>query len=258
VAKNKKPQEDNRVLMRHVLEVRLKKKLFSFLDFNGGMIDKFVKEFSCDQIKWQGGGMRFDVVQQDASNAYFCSWENFGFQSELHEDFDSFKEKVRDFIRVMKQTSQYTLDGGLARVGTMSTVFYHRRFDSITTLKKAYMEDLLRDSPRFAELTKSEIRDTGHNFELKLKESAAGIFTGPVTKKEAAEKFFGGASSKLYEKGLDRDNGMLFQVDVWGDKPEDIQNWEQLETQIISQIGDVQQVVDGLKSYFGSAPDSRG
>lgn len=244
----KKNNNNERVIMRHILEVKLYKRVFSFMDFRGRMVDHMTEVLKSNQIRLQDNGTRFDIADDQKKHLYFFSVENFGFQTELNESFESFADTSKNLLDALMGFPDYKVDSGFIRIGTKSVILYHRKGDSLESIKDSYKDILVKDHDELARLTKSEIKDTAYTFDLKLQNSSANISTGPVTKDEALGKFFD--NRKDYGEDFNRENGMLLSIDVSGDAPRNINGLDGLSTQIYSQIKDVETVYDGFRSLF--------
>lgn len=83
-------------LARHIVEIRLDDRLFSFVDFKGSLIDFLAREAGIKKIKLQE--QRIDVATEDLHKSMFFSWENLGFQLEASTDFDSFHKQIDEFF----------------------------------------------------------------------------------------------------------------------------------------------------------------
>src|SRR5688572_18263868 len=101
-------------LIRYVLEVRLKNRLFSFSDFRGSMVDHLIEKADFEQIKLSGNGARIDLKNSKKDKFYFVSIENFGLQSEANTDFESFQNQAAELIEKIKSFEKYSIGGGLA------------------------------------------------------------------------------------------------------------------------------------------------
>ncbi len=238
--------------MQHVLEVRLKRRLFSFMDFRGRMVEVMTQSFGADKIKLGNNGTRFDLADSKIENVYFFGVANFGFQSELQTSLESFTAMVEKFTEALEGFSDYRISNGLVRIGTKSTILYHRRGDNLSTIKQAYL-NLLRKSPdEFSELTGSKVVDTGYAFDVSLGENKASISTGPVSMEEAQRRVFQGTHAKEYANLFGKDNGMLLSIDVFsgGTAVAEITDVQALKKKINSQIGDIERIFLGLKKYI--------
>jgi len=248
---NKKSREEDKIIMKHIFEVRLKKRLFSFMDFRGRMVEFMTETLNTNQIKLINNGSRFDTADDKLEKLYFFSIENFGFQSELDTSFDQFISGVKNLLSAIKKFPEYTISDGLVRIGTKSVILYHRKYDNTQSIKDAYKATLVNNHQKLSELSKSEIIDTAYTFDLKLENSKANVQTGPVTKEEALGKFFDGKIKEQYNTKFTKDNGMLFSIDVAGNNPIDIKDFDELQKQAEKQIKDIETVFNGFKNLFG-------
>jgi hypothetical protein len=244
-----KDKGQEKIIMRHTLEIRLKKRLFGFMDYRGRMIDHMSDRLKTNQIRMRSDGTRFDLADDELKNLYFYSYENFGFQVEASDDFEDFRRFVNKFIADIKTFPDYIWTEGLARIGTRTSILYHRRYDSIQTVTKAYQELILTNHGKISELTKSEIFDTAHNFEMKINNNTVSVQTGPVTREEGISKFFDN-KLKLYNNKFNKDNALYFSIDVSGNNPDEVDDFEMLQKKIESQISDIETIFTGFKAYF--------
>lgn len=238
--------------MRHILEIRLRRRLFSFMDFSGKMVEYITDELNTDQIRLQNNGARFDVADDKLENVYFFSIENFGFQTEMKTSFEDFTGAVKKLFDALKKFPDYKINDGLVRVGTKSIIFYHRKGDNIQTLKDAYKNLLVNNHEKLSELTKSSIFDTAHTIDLKVGNNKASVITGPATKEEALNKFFDGKIREKYREKITRENGLLLSIDVAPSSVDSlaIKDFETLEKQVGSQIQDISNVFEGFRTLF--------
>lgn len=239
-----------KIIMQHILEVRLKKRLFSFMDFRGKMVEYITEKLNTNQIILKNNGSRFDVADDKLENLYFFSVENFGFQIELRTSFEDFSNSVKKMIEAIKDFPEYKISGGVVRIGTKSVILYHRKYDNDEKIKESYKNILVNNHDKISELTNSKIIDTAHIFDLKLDNSKVNVLTGPVTKKEAMEKYFVGKIKGEYDQKFTRDNGMLLAIDASGNNISSINDFNALEKQINTQISDIKIVFESFKSLF--------
>lgn len=246
-----KSSSDNKIIVRHILEVRFRTRKFSFMDIRGEMIDYLSDKLDITQVRITADGMRFDIADDDLEDLCFFGTENFGFQSELNSSTQDFKDEVKEFLSVIKDFGKYyKVDTQLVRVGTKSIFFCHRKADNFLSLKETYKKILINDHEKIAKLTKSSIVDSAYTFDLQMGKSLANVLTGPVTKKEAIEKFFNGKVSKRYQDEITKENGMLVSIDVGSTEVNHIKDLEDLEKQIIEQIDNIEDVFNGFKELF--------
>lgn len=234
-----------RIIMRHILEVRLKRRMFSFFDFKGEMLDFLVSKLKAENIRVSNNGTRIDVASKDFKEVFFFSLENFGFQIEASTSFDDFRQKVDKILDCLNEFEKYKI-GTINRIGTRSIILYHRRGDTFETAKNIFRDKLFADFGDFQTKTNTELSDVAYFFDVKKDGGIANIQTGPVTKDEAIAKYF---DSQVFYKDFDRNNGFLFSIDFAPIEEKTI-DIETLKTEIDSGISNVEAILTGLKAYL--------
>lgn len=246
--KPKHPMPDHnreKIIMRHILEVRLKTRMFSFFDFKGEMLDFLVSKLKAENIRVSQEGARIDVASKDLKEDFFFSVENFGFQIEASVSFEDFRQKVDKILDSLSKFEKYKI-GTINRIGTKSIILYHRRGDTFETAKNMFRDKLFADFGDFQTKTNTELSDVAYFFEVKKDGGIANIQTGPVTKDEAIAKYFDG---KEFYKNFDRNNGFLFSID-FGKVEEKTIDIETLKAEVKSGISNVESILTGLKVYL--------
>ncbi len=231
--------------MKHIVEVRLKTRMFQFFDFKGELIDHVVKETNGKFIKLSPNGSRGDIATEDLSKVFFFSYENFGFQLEAKETFDDFIQTVDELTSLMKSFPRYEVHN-VARLGTKSVVLYHNKGDSFSSLVERYKKVVFDRYQDWEKEINSELSDVAYTFDVKRGQGMANILTGPVTKEEALQRFFG--SDDKYKK-FDKDNGLLFSID-YAKKDMFFEDITKLESEIKNNINQIKDILEGSIRYF--------
>src|SRR3989338_5478432 len=107
-------------IIKHVLEIRLKLRRFSFLDLKGQLTDEIVSK-NTDFTKIKILDTRIDVANEELTEFLFFSVENFGMQIDGSLDFGEFKNKIEKLFRIVKNFNKYPIDN-LIRIGTKCSV----------------------------------------------------------------------------------------------------------------------------------------
>jgi hypothetical protein len=243
---------EEKIIMRHILEVRLKTRMFSFLDFRGRMVDFLKDTFEGHEIRLASNGTRADIYTKDRSEVYFFSWENFGFQIEAATSFDSFRKKINSFFDALDQFDEYDVNS-VVRVGTKSIVLYHKRGLSLETLKNIYNEKFFSGHTLLEKSTGSRLNDSTYVFELNKSGGVINLLSGPVTKDEAILKFFDG-DRRHYAESFDASTAVLLAVD-FGKKDEKIVTMLSLRNECLEGVSAIEETVEGFKSYFLSSDE---
>lgn len=236
---------NEKIAIRHILEVRLKKRVFSFLDFKGRLVDFLLEKFSGDKIRVSNNGSRIDIASGE-DVFYFVSVENFGLQVDGATNFDSFKETINRLFDALEEFKDYDI-GPITRIGTKSVILYGPSHMSPKSVQDTYKEKFLQHSEKLHDYTGGEISDIAVVFDLKKDGGIANVTTGPVTKEEAMMKFFDNKST-AYQK-FDRNHGFLFSFD-FGKNDEQNYNFDELRKACLAGVDSVENLFSGFKNYI--------
>jgi hypothetical protein len=242
---NKNKNKD-KIIIKHILEVRLSKRLFSFMDFKGELLDFMIKNLKADKVRFVNSGTRIDVASDDLLNVFFISYENFGIQIDGVESFDEFREQVSKIIEVIKLFGKYKIDS-VVRIGTKSSILYHKGGDSYETLKQKYKDFVFGNYKVMEGKTNTQLSDVAYVFDLKRENGVANVLTGPVTKEEAMQKFFG--NGQRYEK-FNVSNGFFFDIDFAKNGNKEISSLDELAEEIKDNIKNIEEIFNGFLDYF--------
>lgn len=241
----KKPLTE-RVIMRHILEVRLHRRLFSFFDFRGRMIELATESLAKDRVRIPNPN-RFELSDSNEKSIYFVGIDSFGFQIEGSDNLSDFYSALSRLTDFLSRFPEYRIDDGFSRIGVRSMIFRHRRSDTFEDVKAAYEEKLLNEHRLIAEKLKSSITDTSFVLDLKIGGNTANVLTGPATTAEVAAKFFDNKKEYLeFERG----SGMFLSIDVAGGEPLQITDIPSLEEKVKEQISNIQTIYQGFKDIF--------
>lgn len=243
---SKKDKNKDRMIIKHILEIRLTKRVFSFMDFKGELLDFLVKNLRADKVRFANTGTRIDVTSDDLLNVFFISYENFGLQIDGVESFDNFKEQVKKLFEVIKLFDKYKFDS-VIRIGTKSSILYHKSGDSYDTLQQRYKDFVFGNYKAMEEKTGTQLSDVAYTFELKRGTGIANVLTGPVTKEEAMQKFFG--RGQRYEK-FDVNNGFFFDIDFAKNGDKKISSLDELSEEVNDNIKNIEEILAGFLTYF--------
>lgn len=239
--------EEYRIIARHTLEVRLKNKIFSFLDFKGKMIDYLVKGTGYENIRFANNGSRIDLVSEDFSEAFFFSLSNFGFQIEGAEDFEGFKIKVNKIFSLLNDFSEYDFSS-VVRVGTRSTILCHKKNKNYEVIKQLYKDLMFKDYAKIEKKMGSKVLDVG--FILNDMEKDGGklhITTGPMTKDESIQKIFGDHEKySSFQSG----HGVFYDIDYYKEEFDEDITKENIKKLVMSNIDTLQETFEGFIDYF--------
>ncbi|HUS60288.1 MAG TPA: hypothetical protein VMX76_02820 [Nevskiaceae bacterium] len=240
-------------IIKHVLEIRLKKKNFSFLDFRGEMIDYLLSKTGFERIKISNNGARIDVVSSDLSEIFFFSIENFGLQIDGADDFKQFNEKVNQLFSLIEGFGKYKFSD-VVRVGTKSSVFCHQKGKSLEAVKQKYTDLMLSGYKKIEKATGASLKDLAFTF-MDFEEGLGKthILTGPVTKDEVITKFFG-----MHQKYQDfsKKVGIFYDIDYYQEKEKQVE-LEDLKEQILNNVKTIEEKFDGFLKLFESKKDGK-
>lgn len=236
----------NTTIMRHILEIRLRNRIFSFIDFKGDFIDYLIRETKYENVSIKGN--RIDVASKDYSESIFFSWDNFGFQVDAAYDFKSFNEKVTKLFSLLSSYTKYSLDH-VIRVGTKSSILAHRKGQGLDSLKQKYKELFFKNNQKLESSIGFNLTDLGYSFQdLEKNGNKLNLLTGPATKDEAIIRFFENKKD-LYER-FEKNNGIYLDIDYYQLKEQKISNLNSLEQQIENNISTVESVFNGVMKYI--------
>lgn len=241
-------EENYKIIARHTLEVRLKNKVFSFLDFKGGMIDFLVKKTGYENIRFANNGSRIDLVSEDFSEAIFFSLSNFGFQVEGAEDFDRFKIKVNEIFSLLREFGKFD-SSTVIRIGTRSAILCHKRSKNFEAVKQLYRDLMYKDYEKIERKTGSKILDLGFNNDMERDGGKMHVSTGPMTKEESITKVFGDNEKYLNAQVK---NGIFYDIDFYkNDFTEDV-SMEDSKKIALENIDTLVDTFEGFIDYFFS------
>jgi len=246
-------EKKDKVVMRHILEIRLKKRLFSFMDYSGKLTDHLIKELDGENIRLTRNGSRIDVASGDFSEVFFVGYENFGFQIEAAESFQMFRRGVESLFDSLESFEKYNPES-YVRVGAKSTIFSHFKGDSFETLKQRYTEKVFADYKKVETKTSAVLSDVASTFELKRGDGVATVLTGPMTKTEVIQKSF--IRQDLYD-GFDRGNGLFIDIDFSKNREVSISGLDILKTESLDCIDNVEAIFDGFNVFLSNTEHGR-
>lgn len=236
-------KNQDHIIARHTLEVRLKNRSLSFMDFKGEMGDFVLKKMAWNQLKVTG--VRLDITNENFSEILFFSWENFGIQIEAQEDFDGFKTKIKKLFEILNEFKKYQCVD-IARLGTKSSIYYHKNGMSFDGLKEIYKNIMFKDVSILEKDMGAKITDTGIiAVDMKSDDEDINFTTGPMEKEEIITKIF---QNKLYD-GFQYGNGIYFDIDVFK-KDLGALTLKELEERALKNIESIEAKLAGFLSYF--------
>ncbi len=243
-------KKNNTTIMRHILEIRLKNRIFSFIDFKGDFIDYLIRETRYENVNIKGN--RIDVASKDLSEAIFFSWDNFGFQVDAVDDFKSFNEKVTKLFSLLSSYTKYSFEY-VVRVGTKSSILNHQKGLGLDSLKQKYKELFFKNNQKLESYIGFNLMDLGYSFQdLEKNGNKLNLLTGPVTKDETIARFFDNKKD-LYER-FEKDNGIYLDIDYFQLKEQKISHLNTLKQQIETNISAIENVFNGVMKYIEDKP----
>lgn len=235
------------IAARHILEVKLDNRIFSFIDYKGFLVDFLVKEADGHRIRLQE--QRVDVADKDSfSRSIFFSWESFGFQVEA-KDFAGFHSFVDQFFGWMQKFGKYNF-GSLARIGTKSTIFYHKKGKSFEGIQEIYKTRMLKEHNEWEKNVNAKMSDMAYTLEMKQSDGGdVRLVIGPMTFGEVMVKAF---DQKEEYKGLGFKNdhsGVFLDIDLYQTGKVDL-TLPDLAKKVHSNIDSIEKHMEGFVSYF--------
>lgn len=242
-------EKGDQLVVRHIMEIRLDNRIFSFIDYKGFLVDFLIKETDGQQIKL--AEQRVDVANKNLSQSVFYSWENFGFQVEAKTDFESFHKFTDQFFAWMLKFGKYKPDT-VVRIGTRSMVFYHKKGKSFQGIKDIYKNRMMKDHVELEKKIGSKINDVAYTAELKKNGDGADVrmVLGPMTFAEVMAKHFGLGRDIYSSLGFNADHsGIFMDIDLSQNGKFDY-SLQQLAEAVHKNIEVMEKHMEGFISYF--------
>ena len=247
----KKNQE--KIIIRHILEIRLKNKLLSFMDFKGRLSDFIIKRKKWTKIRVTDSGV--NIADDNLKNTIFFNWEKFGFQIEAVDNFEDFKNYVDDIFEILNDFGDYKVED-ISRIGIKSSIFCHKRGMNFDALKEKYKKIIFKDDLLFERKMNSKIQDTGiFAISLKGDDYDVNFSTGAMEREEVLEKIFSN-NRELYEENLQFKSGVyldfdLYQTDVI------FENIEEIRKKIKDNINEIEYKMNGFVDYLFNSENKK-
>lgn len=239
--------DEYRIIARHTLEIRLKNKLFSFLDFRGKLIDFLVKETGYENIRYATNGSRVDLVSNDFSEAIFFSISNFGFQIEGAEDFEVFKIRVNKLFSLLNKFDDYQF-GAVVRIGTKSSILCHKKNKNYDVIKQLYKDLMFKDYAKIEKKMGSKVLDLGYVLtDMEKGEGKLHVTTGPMSKEEAIQKIFGEHEKYSNFKNA---HGVFYDIDYYKEDLDENLSREDIKKVSLANIDELKETFEGFIDYF--------
>lgn len=231
--------------MRHILEIRLKNRIFEFIDFKGNFIDYLIKKTGYENVRITG--RRIDVATKDLSEIIFFSWDNFGFQIEAAEDIEKFKKKNAELFSIIKSYGKYKFDY-TSRIGTKTSIFNHHKGEGLETLREKYKNLFFKNNKELEKNIGFNLTDVGYFFQdLETNGNKLNLLSGPATKDEAIKRFF---DNKNQYDSFKKDNGIFIDIDFFQLKEKKIDGFDNLKKHIDTNIDSIQTIFNGFIKYI--------
>jgi hypothetical protein len=238
---------DSKIVISNILEIRLKERLFSFLDYKGELIDFLIQNYGFEKIKYSNNGTRIDVATGDLREKMFFSLENFGFQYDGSENFEDFKSETIKILKIISDFGKYKFNN-LFRIGTKSIIYYYKQGKSFESWKDIYKHKMFKESDFFEKISSSKLVDFGYSFnDVEMDKSKASILTGPVEPAEAIIKFFD--NDELYKKKI-KNAGFMYIVDCYTDEVEEKINEEKIKDIVFENIKNIEKSFNSFRNFL--------
>lgn len=236
-------KKQDHLIARHVLEVRLKNRSLSFMDYKGQMGDFIIKKMGWNKLKMTGS--RVDITDENMDKVIFFSWENFGLQIEATEDFSDFKKYVEKLFEIVEEFKRYEVTD-IARIGTKSSIFYHKNGMNLQGLKDVYKNLMFKNVDEIEKKMKGKVVDTGiFAVDMEIDDGRINFTTGPMSKEEVVMKIF----QNDHYSGFRYDNGIFFDVDL-SKKELTLSNALELKKIVLANIDNIEERLGGFIEYF--------
>ncbi|MBU0661466.1 hypothetical protein KKG22_04815 [Patescibacteria group bacterium] len=239
-----KKQKDH-FIARHTFEIRFKNRNLTFMDYKGEMGDYIIKKMDWENLKLTGS--RFDIANNNFDKILFFSWENFGLQIEVSNDFEDFKDYINKLFEILDEFKKYKV-GDISRIGIKSSIFYHKYGIGVDEVKSIYKNIMLKDSGVIEKKMGGKIVDTGF-LAINMQSDAkfVNFTTGPMTKNEVISKIF---KNDLYDS-FNHKSGIYFDIDL-SQKDLNFDNLDKLKEWALESSSSIEKKFKGFIDYFFS------
>lgn len=236
-------KQQDHLIARHTLEIRLKTRSLSFMDFKGEMGDFVLKKMGWNQLKVTG--VRLDLTNENLSEVFFFSWENFGMQLEANEDFEVFKTKIKKLFEIIREFNKYQCTD-VVRIGAKSSIFYHKNGMSFDGLKQVYKNIMFKDVATLEQKMGAKIADTGIiAVDMESQDGLVNFTTGPMQKNEIITKVF----QNSHYDSFKYENGIYFDIDFFQKDSGNI-SIKELEEKALKHVDMIEGKLSGFLEYF--------
>lgn len=231
---------------RYILEIRLNKRIFSFLDFKGELIDYLLTEAGHDLVSLRQ--QRVETSKKDFSEKFFVSWENFGIQLESQNNSKNFKERAEKIINLLSAFGEYNFDS-LARVGTRCQSIVHIKGTSLEGNTQKFKDKMFNGYEYLKTQTGFTHLDIGAVFnDIQDGQLKGHLLVGPVSKSEAIQKYFSD-TTPLYES-FSKQHGVYMDVDIYKDEQVSVSSSSDIVAHVEENIAKIESVTLGFTSYI--------
>jgi hypothetical protein len=231
---------------RHILEVRLEKRIFNFLDFKGELIDFLLEKTDFPKVSINTDGVRIEIASETLDQKYFVSFQNFGFQIDAQSGFDNFKVSTSNLISMLIKYKKYKTNK-IARLGTKSSIFCNIRSRSESEIRQLFFDKLFANKNIFEEKTKLKVDDLGFFFlDNNYNEYKTHLTVGPGNLDEFIQKYIG--KIDLY-KDFKSKSGIIIDLDVYSENLGKL-NYDKIVEKSNSQIDTIEEIFNNFIKFF--------
>jgi len=234
------------VIMRSILEIRLKERQFSFFDFKGKLIDFLTTNYAGSKIKYLNNGARVDVASENLKEVLFFSIENFGFQIEGCNEFSAIKSEIEKLFKIIEEFKDYKFKN-IVRIGVKSFIYCHKKGKGFEAMQTFFKDRMFKDFAFFEKISTSKVVDLGYSFnDVEINDSKASIMTGPVNENEAIEKFFG--DEEIYEAA--KKAGFMYIIDCYDNKVSEGLSSSQIKDIALKNVDNIEKSFSGFRDFI--------
>jgi len=238
---------DYSITMRCILEIRLKERVFSFLDYRGELIDFLVANSGGKKVRYSNNGSRVDVATDDLKKVIFLGIGNFGIQLETVDKFEDFKDEAKKLLDLIGLFGKYKFKN-ISRLGVKSVIYCHKKGKGLDSMRSFYRGKMLKGSEVLEKSTGTKVIDFGYTFnDVEIGGSKANITTGPVNGEEAIVRFFEGDEN--YNIVI-KNPGIIYVIDCYRDNMVNNLNSVSIIEEINNNIDYIQKAFEGFRDYI--------
>lgn len=211
------PKQEFTTLGKNIVEFRYDP-IISFYDWKGALAEHLIQELGFDGFRIINN--RIDLINPDTQDfLVFVSMQNAGLAIENNDDAEILKDKLSKFLDALQKFEKFK-PKRIVRLGVRSTFLRHKRNVSLSQIKSAFEDHIIKLNKTPYEKFEGEVLiDVGLPLNFKGDKYNYNITQGPMTQSQALSQFF--TNKLVYRDNTDQPkssipkHGLFFDIDVF-------------------------------------------